>query len=168
MRGAAVIETGSESVGSGALHWVLRPNQSLSRRQTAGFFLLVALTSVIVVGFSWAHGNVFAPVFALLQFAFLAFVFRLVWKRAARAEVIRLDPQRLSINRLPEGGSAWDMHPNWVRVEKGQRTLVLASGHQRVAVGSFLGETERETLLKDLERGLRDARARGSQEFRNL
>jgi uncharacterized membrane protein len=85
-----------------------------------------------------------------------------VWKRSARAEVIRLGPKGVSVSRLPGSGLQFEVHPSWVRIEADRRSLLLVSGAQRVTVGAFLGEAERELLRKDLECGLRLARTQGS------
>lgn len=143
-------------------HWVIRPNRSLSLRHTRLFFALVLLTSLLVAGFSWLGGNVFAPLFAVLDVVFLAVVFWLVWRRAERAEVIRVGPERVSVSRLPELVDALDEHPRWVRVERTPGMLYLASHGRRVRVGAFLGESERERLRNELEHGLNLARDQGS------
>ena len=143
-------------------HWVLRPNRSLSLAHTRLFFALVLLTALLVTGFSWLGGNVFAPLFAVIDVLVLALVFWLVWRRAERAEVIQVRPERVSVNRMPELVAALDVHPRWVRVELAQGMLYLASHGRRVRVGEFLGESEREQLRNELEHGLKLARDQGS------
>jgi uncharacterized membrane protein len=141
-------------------HWVLRPNRSLGPRQVRMFFALVIAISVAVSGYSWWIGNVFAPVFAVLEVGVLMLAFWVVSQRAARSEVIQIKPDRVSVSRLPELVELLSSPPQWVRLEQGEAFLVLASGSRRVAVGRFLGEAEREHLRRDLEQGLRLARAR--------
>jgi uncharacterized membrane protein len=154
----AVIESVAGGMEGEARHWVLRPNHSLTRKQVRLFFGLVVLTALLVTGFSWSHGNVFAPAFAVFEIGVLAAVFWVVARRAERAEVIRIQPERVSVRRIPELEEALDEHPRWVRVECIEGWVVLSCRGRQVRVGEFLGEAERESLRKDLERGLKQAR----------
>ena len=140
-------------------HWVLRPNRSLGPREVRLFFALVIATSVAVSGYSWWMGNVFAPFFAIAEVGVLMLAFWVISQRASRSEVIRIEPERVSVSRLPELVEVLAGPPQWVRLERGASALVLASAGRRVVVGRFLGEAERERLGKDLEHGLRLARA---------
>ncbi|MCG6118242.1 MAG: DUF2244 domain-containing protein [Aquimonas sp.] len=124
------------------------------------FFALVIVTSVAVSGYSWWIGNIFAPIFAVLEIGVLMLAFWVVSQHAARSEVIHIEPERVSVSRLPELVEVLSSPPQWVRLEQGDASLVLTSGGRRVAVGRFLGEAERERLHKDLEQGLRLARVR--------
>ena len=142
--------------------WVLRPNQALGPSQILIFFGLVLVTALLVTGFSWLHGNVFAPIFALIEFGVLALVFRIVWRRAGRAEVIRLRPNGFSVSRLPECVAALEASPLWVRVRSESGQVILAYQGRRVVVGEFLGAAERERLLHELEHGLKSVRDRSS------
>ncbi len=145
--------------------WVLKPNRSLDLRQAKRFFGLVICTAVLVTGFSWLQGNVFAPAFAAFELSVLAVVFWIVWRRAERAEVISIDPERVSVSRVPELIEALSEPPQWVRLEAQDGQLYLACRGRRVGVGRFLGEAEREQLANDLEHGLRSARAQAVYRF---
>ncbi|SDD83681.1 DUF2244 domain-containing protein [Aquimonas voraii] len=160
-----MIETMQAEGEVGAQRWVLKPNRSLDLRQARRFFALVVATSVLVSGYSWTQGNVFAPVFAVAELSVLALVFWVVWRRAERAEVISINPDRVSVNRVPELVEALSEPTPWVRIEARDGQLYLASRGRRVDVGRFLGEAEREQLAKDLEHGLRQARAQSVYRF---
>lgn len=157
-----MIETVAAGLERDEWNWVLRPNQALGLGQIRFFFALVLMTALLVTGFSWLHGNVFAPLFAVVELIGLALVLRIVWRRAGRAEVIRLDASALSVSRLPECIAALEVHPHWVRVRSEAGQVVLTCQGRRVVVGEFLGAAERERLLHELERGLESVRDRGS------
>jgi uncharacterized membrane protein len=129
------------------------------------FFAAVVGMSVLVSGYSWFQGNVFAPLFALAEVSLLALAFGVVWRRAERAEVISINPERVRVNRVPELVEALSEAPQWVRLEAEDGRLFLVSRGRRVDVGRFLGEIEREQLAKDLEHGLRRARAEAVYRF---
>lgn len=145
--------------------WVLKPNRSLGRRQARLFFAAVVSMSALVSGYSWFQGNVFAPFFAVAEVSLLALVFWVVWRRAERAEVISINSERVRVNRVPELVEALSEPPQWVRLEAEDGQLFLASRGRRVDVGRFLGEIEREQLAKDLEHGLKKARAEAVYRF---
>lgn len=145
--------------------WVLKPNRSLDLRQARLFFGLVVAAAVLVTGYSWLQGNVFAPIFAVLEIGVLALVFWVVWQRAERAEVISINPQRVSVSRMPELAEALNEPPQWVRLEAQEGQLYFACRGRRVGVGRFLGEAERERLARDLEHGLKAARAQAVYRF---
>lgn len=152
--------------GEGAMQrWVLKPNRSLDLRQAKRFFGLMVCTAVLVAGYSWLQGNVFAPAFAALELSVLATVFWIVWRRAERAEVISINAERVSVSRVPELIEALSEPPQWVRLEAQDGQLYLACRGRRVGVGRFLGEAEREQLANDLEHGLRSARAQAVYRF---
>lgn len=160
-----MIETVSGQDDNGARVWVLRPNRSLDVGQTRLFFGLVVATAILVTGFSWLRGNVFAPAFAVVEICVLAGVFWQVWRRAERAEVILINSERVSVSRVPELVESLSEPTPWVRLEALDGQLYLASRGRRVAVGRFLGETERKRLANDLEHGLKQARAQAVYRF---
>lgn len=160
-----MIETVQAEGEVGVQRWVLKPNRSLNLRQAWRFFALVIGVSVLVSGYSWVQGNVFAPAFAVAEISVLALVFWVVWRRAERAEVISINPDRVSVNRVPDLVEALSEPTHWVRLEARDGQLYLASRGRRVDVGRFLGEAEREQLAKDLEHGLRKARAQSVYRF---
>jgi uncharacterized membrane protein len=160
-----VIETLCSAEDSQLRCWVLKPNRSLNLRQARVFFGLVIGTAVLVTGYSWLQGNVFAPIFAVVEISVLAVVFGLVWRRAERAEVISIHPQRVSVSHIPDLAEALSEPPQWVRLEAQEGQLYLACRGRRVGVGRFLGDAERERLANDLEHGLSVARAQAVYRF---
>lgn len=139
---------------------VLRPNRSFTARQTGFFFLLMTLTSASVAGFSYWQGNVFAPLFATAELGLLALVFRLLWRRGERAEVIAVSSSRVAVRRLPELAEVFDANPHWVSLGELDGHLRLSSHGCGVEIGAFLGEAERRRVLDRLRDMLRKADAR--------
>ncbi len=129
---------------------VIRPNRALSRRQIFAAFALVAGASAMVAMFSWAQGNVFAPVFALFELSFLAVCLRLVWNAGKRFEVVAVGPGEISVRRLPEMRDMFRANPQWVRMHQRGGQLLLVSRGLEVEVGACLGEAERQSLAERL------------------
>lgn len=142
---------------------VLRPNRSLTARQLGAWYGVLALASASVAGFSFAQGNVFAPLFAVIELSLLALCLVLVWRVGNRCEVIAVGPAEVAVRRLPELDEARFGPPHWVRLDvagqSGPPKLWLASGSRRVEVGSDLGEEERRRLAGQLRALLDDARS---------
>jgi uncharacterized membrane protein len=135
----------------------LRPNRSISAAGLKGFFVVMAATSLTVAGFSYAQGNVFAPVFAVLELSLLAFCLRLVWRGLNRAERIVFGEGSVDVERDRDGLVA-RFDPYWVRVESepgasptDRRRLLLTSHGRSIEVGAFLNEEERSRLEQRLK-----------------
>lgn len=145
-----MIERFTAPSGAGEVRIVLRPNRSLSRsalwRVVAGMAVVVALVGAL----SWWQGNVFAPVFALLEAGLLAGCLFWVWRRAEQAELISLGPDRLCVRRLPELVDVFEAHPAWVRLDVIQGRLLVRSSGRRIELGSALGEVEKRRLAQEL------------------
>jgi uncharacterized membrane protein len=146
----------------------IRPNRSITAAGLKGFFVIMAMTSLVVAGFSFAQGNVFAPVFAVLELLLLAFCLRLVWRSLNRGERIVFRGDSVDVERDREGLVA-RFNPYWVRVasEAGttpnERRRVLLTSHGRsVEVGAFLNEGERSGLEERLKELIALHRARAS------
>ncbi|HEX5079813.1 MAG TPA: DUF2244 domain-containing protein [Geminicoccaceae bacterium] len=145
---------------------VLYPNCSLG---PAGFAVLMAaialISAAVGAGFimigAWPVTGFFGLDLLLLYLAF-----RWNYRRARRAEFVRLDGDGLTVRRLePDGRSqSWRFEPYWVRVSLEQvgrhdRRLVLRSHGRQVVIGAFLTLAERVELADALEAALRDHRA---------
>lgn len=131
----------------------LKPNRTLSRRGLRR--LIVVLVSLVlmtgVLG-AW-QGNVFAPLFALLESAAVAIAFSVAWRAGDRSERITLDAASLEVRSLP-GRRRTRFPTYWVRVRLetgGRRHRLLLSSHGgALEIGVFLADQERIALSKKL------------------
>lgn len=161
MRGAlpvSVNEPVSESRLNGAVEIFARPNRSADSATLLGVYaaLSVAVFAVALLGF--VQGNVLAPVFALLDVLLVGYCFRLVWRRGADFDRIRLDADAVAIESQRDGAARSVVYQTgWVRVwsEGGvrgdDRSVYVGSHGRRTEVGSFLVAAERarlETLIR--------------------
>ncbi|PXV53118.1 Uncharacterized membrane protein [Dyella jiangningensis] len=131
----------------------LKPNRALSRRdlrRLIGGLAALALTTAVLG--AW-QGNVFAPLFALVESTAVAFALGVAWRAGDRSERITLDESSLEVQFLPGRRSA-RFQTYWVRVRlvsgEGRGRLLLTSHGREVEIGAFLGEEERAELSRKL------------------
>jgi uncharacterized membrane protein len=152
-----------ERSGSGTLQRVvLRPNQSMSWRALAYFYMSLVLLSFTLAGGLALLG--FWPVvpFAGLEMLILGIVLYLVARRGGRCEVISLKSDTVLIEKgryRPE--QSWIFLRIWAKVilehcpKQWYPSRLLIRSHGRgVEIGQFLNEDERQRLAKELTRGL--------------
>jgi uncharacterized membrane protein len=140
-----------------AVSMVILPHRSLSR---AGLWLFMAAQSVATAGFAllaaWG-GNVFAPVFALVELALVGYCLSRVWRSSASGQIVVVSPARLEIVSMDGGGAPVRFHPYWARVAlvpgawRNAPTRLLVRSHGREAeIGAFLNDEERSDLARRL------------------
>ncbi len=134
---------------------VLRPRCAMTKNQFIGVFVLITISTWAVALLSYFIGNVFAPLFALIDCVFVAVVLRWVWLKSNCFEMIELDAEHCRVSRSGREQLAFDAHPYWVRMqlEKAQEAprIVLASKGKSCEVGSFLTPDERLDLAMKLK-----------------
>jgi uncharacterized membrane protein len=160
-----MIDTASTARSADFFDIELRPNRSLTFGQLMTFYLALAVASITVAAFSASQGNVFAPVFAVLELSLLYVLLRLVWRSQGRAEHIALGGESLTIAWSPSGRQV-AFNPYWVRIERlpgrtpsDAARLVLGSHGRRVEIGAFLAGSERDALERTLREALERWRA---------
>ncbi|QNK03800.1 DUF2244 domain-containing protein [Dyella telluris] len=131
----------------------LKPNRALSRRDLRRLIMgLAALALTTAVLGAW-QGNVFAPLFALVESSAVAFALGVAWRAGDRSERITLDESSLEVQSLPGRRSA-RFQTYWVRIElqsgRGRARLLLTSHGRELEIGAFLGEEERAELSRKL------------------
>ncbi len=130
----------------------LSPNRTLSRRGLRRLIMvLVALTLTTAALGAW-QGNVFAPLFALVESAAMAIALSVAWRAGARSERITLDESSLEVSSLPDRVCV--RFPSyWVRVvmKAGDGRLLLSSHGRDLEIGVFLAEPERVALSRKLK-----------------
>lgn len=145
----------------GVTIWV-RPNRSLSLRGLRTWIGGLVAAACGTALWMAQQGNVFAPLFALLESAALVTAFVLVWRGGERGERITVDAHVLQLERMPARARA-QFQTYWVRVAwrsgPGRRRLVLASHGREVEVGAFLADDERNELRQKLQRLVAAAKA---------
>jgi uncharacterized membrane protein len=160
-----MIELTDPAEGRAGVAIRLRPNRSASPAELVAFFSAIALVALGVALFAASQGNVYAPVFAVLDVGVVGASFWLVRKGLSREEVISLTPEAVTIRRRP-GNLEATFNPWWVKLEtKPGRTSnepvrVLMGSHGRsIEVGVFLTEAERLELRDRLQEALAATRA---------
>lgn len=134
----------------------LRPDRSLSPRGLIAVFCSLAALVMLVAAVSAGHGNVYAPLFGLVELPFVGWALWWAARRLERGERLELTHAALVLRRS-EDRREWRFNPYWVRVERGteeRRSVLLASHGRTVEVGAFLSDEERDQLEKLLRGGL--------------
>jgi len=131
----------------------LKPNRALSRRDLRRLIGVLAALALTTAGLGAWQGNVFAPLFALLESSAVAFALGVAWRAGDRSERITLDEASLEVQSLP-GRRGMRFQPYWVRVQlkpgRGGHRLWLTSHGRALEIGAFLADEERVELSKKL------------------
>jgi uncharacterized membrane protein len=151
------IETNSEESTHSIL---LRPNQSTDWKSSLLFIFIIAFTCLSIgIGFAFAGAIMILP-FAGLEVLFVGYCLYLVMKKTYKQEVITLTKEKLKIEK-GEGkiNQVWEYYRMWsfVSVERPEHPwypahIVVTSKGERVPIGDFLTEDEKEDLVNNLER----------------
>jgi len=115
--------------------------------------VLVGL-ALTTAGLGAWQGNVFAPLFALVESAAVAYALSVAWRAGDRGERITLDKSSVEVQLLPSRRCV--RFPScWVRVlletGNGRQRLLLTSHGRNLEIGVFLGDQERVELSKKLK-----------------
>ena len=139
---------------------MLRPNQSTDWKTSIIFISIIAITCLAIgIGFAFAGATMILP-FAGLEVIFVGVCVYLVMKKTYKQEVITLTQEILKIEK-GEGkiDQVWEYFRMWsfVSVERPQHPwypahIVVTSKGERVPIGDFLNEDEKEELVSNLER----------------
>lgn len=139
---------------TGQVTLLLAPNRALSRSQVRRLVWEVCVAALLVAALAAWGGDVFAPMFTLIEIPVVAVAFWLVWRSGDRKECITLDTDQVRIEQLPPEGCAASTFPvAWVRVRvlersDGHRHVVLAAHGREQEVGRCLGDDERMQLSR--------------------
>ncbi len=141
---------------------VARPNRSATPRLLAGLVVALALVSMGVAVLSVLQGNVWAPLFALLNVFAFGGSLALVWRRGDDEDRVRIIDNRVEVTRLRRRQaerSEFNLH--WVRVwvvaaerPREHKRLLIGSHGRAIELGAFLNEEERSEFLQGLKAAL--------------
>jgi uncharacterized membrane protein len=145
--------------GQTAVTLWLRPNRALSRRGMRYLIGWLVLLVAMTAGLGAWQGNVFAPLFALVESAAMIWALGLAWRSGNRSERITLDDASLEVRSLP-GRHRASFQSYWVRVRLApghdRHRLLLRSHGRELEIGSFLAEEERAAVAGKLKLLLAD------------
>ena len=80
----------------GVTMW-LKPNRALSRRGLRRLIGVLAVLALTTAGLGAWQGNVFAPLFALVESVAVACALSVAWRAGDRSERITIDPSSLEV-----------------------------------------------------------------------
>lgn len=131
----------------------LKPNRSLSRRGLRRLIMALVVLALTTAGLGAWQGNVFAPLFALVESAAMAYALRVAWRAGERSERITVDASSMVIRSLPSRRTI-RFQSHWVRVlleeGNGRHRLLLSSHGHNLEIGAFLADQERIELSRKL------------------
>ncbi|HET6431967.1 DUF2244 domain-containing protein [Dyella sp.] len=132
--------------------WI-RPNRALSRTGLRRLIMVLAALVLTTAALGAWQGNVFAPLFALVESVAMACALSVAWRSGDRGERITLDETSLEVRSLP-GQRRMHFQSHWVRVRlkpgRGRHRLVLSSHGRELEIGAFLADEERTELSRKL------------------
>ena len=145
---------------------LIRPNQSISWKSGLVFVLVIAFTCLSIgLGFAYVGATLILP-FAGLEVIFVGICTYLVLNKTSQQEVITLSKDRLIIEKgAYKLKKVWEYFRLWsyITVERPQHPwypahIVVTSKGERVPLGDFLTEQEKEELVSSLESIINDLR----------
>ena len=145
---------------------LIRPNQSISWKSSIVFILVIAFTCLTIgLGFAYVGATLILP-FAGLEVLFVGICVYLVLNKTSQQEVITLSKDKLIIEKgAYKIKQVWEYFRLWsyISVERPQHPwypahIVVTSKGERVPLGDFLNEHEKEELVSNLENIIQDLR----------
>lgn len=138
--------------------FVLKPNPAPSWRQIKMFYALVGGTSLLVAGMFAAMGMWPVLPFAGLEVLLLGWALYHTARNAQLQEVVQVHRDVIEIARgRSSAEQSWRLHSAWARVHlirprfrNHPSRLLITAGKERVEIGRFLLEHERQTLAREL------------------
>ncbi len=147
-----------QDVPAGTMQLMLLPHRSITRAGLWWFLALQSFAAGVFAGLAAWRGNVFAPAFAVLELAVVAFCLVRVWQAGAAGEIITLHGSYLDIARMGSPAPPQRFHAYWAQLilQPGRwvgwpSRLLLRSHGREVEIGAFLNEAERKDLKLRLE-----------------
>lgn len=143
---------------------LIRPNQSISWKSSIVFILVIAFTCLTIgLGFAYVGATLILP-FAGLEILFVGICVYLVLNKTSQQEVITLSKDKLTIEKgAYKIKKVWEYFRLWsyISVERPQHPwypahIVVTSKGERVPLGDFLNEQEKEELVSNLENIIQD------------
>jgi uncharacterized membrane protein len=132
----------------------LRPNRALDRRGLRRLIMGLAAIAMATAALGAWQGNVFAPLFALIEAFVIGFALGAAWRAGGKGERIAVGPDTLEVRVVP-GHRVRRFQTYWVRVGlapgDGRQRLLLMSHGQEIEIGAFLGEEERTEVSRKLK-----------------
>ncbi|MFA6229105.1 MAG: DUF2244 domain-containing protein [Rhodanobacter sp.] len=142
------------TAGSPCVTMWLKPNRALSRRGLRQLIMVMVGLALATASLGAWQGNVFAPLFALVESAAMAYALSVAWRAGDRGERITLDETSVEVQLLPSRQCV-RFPSHWVRVlldmGNGRQRLLLTSHGRNLEIGAFLGDQERVELSKKLK-----------------
>lgn len=131
----------------------LRPNRALDKRGLRRLIIGLAAMALATAALGAWQGNVFAPVFALLEAFVVGFALGAAWRAGGRGERIAIGPDTLEVRAVP-GHRTVRFQTYWLKVGlapgDGRKRLLLTSHGNELEIGAFLGEEERVEASRKL------------------
>ena len=143
---------------------LIRPNQSISWKSSIFFILVIAFTCLTIgLGFAYVGATLILP-FAGLEVLFVGICVYLVLNKTSQQEVITLSKDKLIIEKgAYKIKKVWEYFRLWsyISVERPRHPwypahIVVTSKGERVPLGDFLNEQEKEELVSNLENIIQD------------
>ena len=124
----------------------LRPNRALDKRGLRRLIIGLALLALATASLGAWQGNVFAPVFALVEAFVVGFALGAAWRAGDRGERIAIGPDTLEVCTVPVHRTV-RFQTYWLKVGlapgyRRKRLLITSHGNE-LEIGAFLGEEER-------------------------
>lgn len=142
------------TAGSPCVTMWLKPNRALSRRGLHQLIMVLVALALVTASLGAWQGNVFAPLFALVESVAMAYALSVAWRAGDRGERIILDETSVEVQLLP-GRRCVYFPSHWVRVlldtGDGHQRLLLTSHGRNLEIGAFLGDQERVELSRKLK-----------------
>lgn len=124
----------------------LRPNRALDKRGLRRLIIGLAAITLATASLGAWQGNVFAPVFALIETFAVGFALGAAWRAGDRGERIAIGPDTLEVRTVP-GHRTVRFQTYWLKVGLAQghrrKRLLITSHGNELEIGAFLGEEER-------------------------
>ncbi len=142
--------------------FVIRPNRSLSWRQTKIVYAtLASLCMLVAIGFTLMGFWLVLPL-AGAEVLLLAAGFYLCALSGRETEVIRIKDNRIAVEKGRRGmRTVWELDRVWARIELlpsriewYPSRLVIRSQGKQLQLGAFLTDGERERLARALKRAI--------------
>jgi uncharacterized membrane protein len=144
---------------------VARPNRSATPRLLAGLVAALALVSMVVAALSVLQGNIWAPLFAVLNLFAFGGSLALVWRRGDDEDRVCIVDDRVEVTRKRrQQAERSEFNLHWVRVwvvaadrPRQHKRLLIGSHGRAIELGAFLNEEERSKFLQGLKSALSKA-----------